>query len=138
MLGSQLIGREDKLQYLHDLMIEGIKLHGCTIFIEGTTGMEKEDFWRNSENGAHKDRELHGSEFILVQCDQNSGSEDAYHPFIEVLESFEKPENKGKEIAKKAITIIQETAPDWLNIIPVFGPAITAGVKTVAKLWMPL
>jgi predicted ATPase len=134
MSESQFIGREDKLQYLRDLMIEGIKLHGCTIFIEGTTGMGKRRLLEEFRERARADPELHGSEFILVQCDQNSGSEDAYHPFIEVLETFEKPENKGKEIAKKAIKIIQETAPDWLNIVPVFGPAITAGVKTAAKV----
>jgi tetratricopeptide (TPR) repeat protein len=133
MLGFQFIGREDELQKLHDLTIQGIDHHGSILFIEATTGMGTSTLLREFNERTQKDQQLDGTEFIFVECDRFSGTEDAYYPFVEILDSFEKPKLKRKEIGQKAIKIITESAPDWLDILPVIGPTIKAVVKTAAK-----
>ena len=134
MLGFQFIGREDELQKLRDLTIQGLCHHGSILFIEATTGMGTSTLLREFDEQTQKDQQLEGTESIIVECDRFSGTEDAYYPFIEILDSFGKPKLKRREIGQKAIKIIAETAQDWLDILPVIGPTIKAVAKTAAKV----
>jgi predicted ATPase len=132
MLTSEFIGREAELQRLRDLAIRAMNNQGSTLFIKATAGMGASALLGKFEERIYNDPELNETVLINVELDR-FGTEDPYYPFVEILESFEKPKLKGKDIARKAIEIITETAPDWLDILPAVGPAIKAVAKTAAK-----
>jgi tetratricopeptide (TPR) repeat protein len=133
MLEPHFIGRKVELKKLHSVLNQAINLNGTTLVIEALTGMGTSTLLKEFENQIHKDPQLDNIIFINVECDKFSGIENAYYPFIKILESFKKGRIENKEIAKKAISIIKETAPDWLDVFPVIGPSIKAVVKTATK-----
>jgi tetratricopeptide (TPR) repeat protein len=128
---SQFIGREDELRKLSDLVQSGIKHQGGTLFIEGTKGMGSSALVREFEDRVHKNPQLEDVIFISVECDRES-PESGYQPFIDILESFDNPKLKRRELGKKAIKIISDYAGDWLDFLP-FGTPIKAAVKMAAK-----
>jgi predicted ATPase len=133
MLESRFIGREAELLQLRELAIHSKDKRGGVLFIEAPAGMGTSTLLKEFEDRAHRDLQLSETVFIGGECEQFTGTESAYHPFIEILEAFGKPENKGRQIAEKAISIIRDSAQDWLDILPVIGPTIKAVVKTAAR-----
>ena len=132
MLEPKFIGHDDELRQLYELAIGGLSNHGGTLFIEAAAGMGTSRVLEFEER-SQRDPQLKNTVFSSVECDEFSGPDNAYQPFREILENFNEPKTKNKEIAKTAISIIKETAPDWLDVLPIIGPAIKAGVKTGAK-----
>src|SRR4051794_7028454 len=71
--------------------------------------------------------------FITGTCQREHGGQNAYEPFAEILVRL--VETSGADKAKKAIVeVLKETAPDWLNMIPVVGAGVAAGVKTALRV----
>ena len=95
MLESRFIGREAELLQLRELAIHSKDKRGGVLFIEVPAGMGTSTLLKEFEDRAHRDLQLSETVFIGGECEQFTGTESAYHPFIEILEAFGKPENIG-------------------------------------------
>src|SRR5205085_4648081 len=106
-------------------------------FIEGVAGIGKTVLLKMLQEEVTHFPELAKTTFIYSSCYENTGSQNAYQPFIDILETLAQPGAKQKRAATLTLNILKETAPDWLQIIPVVGAALGASVKsaTIAGQW---
>jgi len=131
MIPSQnFAGRKNELEELRRLLIRGKSGTGGTVLVEGAEGMGKATLVKALEEQCRQSPELETAKFVYATCDQYTGTKDGYQPCVEILAAFAKPDTKGK--LKKVWSIIKETAPDWLGLIPIIGGAAKASAATVA------
>jgi tetratricopeptide (TPR) repeat protein len=132
------IGRETELAQLKSLLIEGAHGRGSILFIQGEAGMGKTLLLDMLQTAAHLSAELDNVRFTYGYCHEETGTNSAYQPLIEILDALTKADQRGRDIAKLILTILKETGPDWLQIIPGVGAAVSAGIKTVtiAGQWL--
>jgi predicted ATPase len=132
-----LVGRNEALLNLRSVLAQGWNHHGSIIFIEGAAGMGKTMLLRMLQEQSTQFPEFAKITFTYGYCYESTGSQSAYQPFIEILETLTKTEASQKNVAKLMLTLVKETAPDWLQMIPTLGPALGAGVKSasIVKQW---
>jgi tetratricopeptide (TPR) repeat protein len=135
---SLFIGREAELAQLKGLLVEGAHMRGSIVFIEGEAGLGKTLLLEMLQTAAHLNAELDSAHFAYGYCHEETGTNSAYQPLIEILDALTKADQKGRDIAKLVLTILKEAGPDWLQIIPGVGAAVSAGLKTVtiAGQWL--
>ncbi len=124
------VGREAELAQLHALLTQGAQGRGGIVFLEGEAGLGKSKLLEMVQAQASQRPELEKARFVSGYCYEGTGTQNAYQPFIEILDALAKTGRKGSDIAKLVLTIVKETGPDWLQMIPVIGAAVGAGLKT--------
>jgi predicted ATPase len=134
---SPLVGRQELLQGLIQVLAQGWNYHGSVVFIEGTAGIGKSTLLKMLQEEAAQLPELERATFVYGSCYESTGSQNAYQPFIDIFETLTRTNVKQKNVGTLTLNIIKETAPDWLQVIPVVGAALGAGVKsaTIAGQW---
>lgn len=127
-----LVGRSEALQNLNSVLTQGWNNHGGIVFIEGVAGMGKTMVLKMLQEQTRQFPEFEKTTFTYGYCYESTGSQSAYQPFIEILETLTRAEADQKNVAKLMLTLVKETAPDWLQVIPTLGPAVRAGVKSAS------
>jgi predicted ATPase len=125
----------DRSEVLHDLgntVARGLAGHGEIVFVEGAAGMGKTMLLQMLQKYLGQRPELAKTSLTYGYCYESTGSQSAYQPFIEILETLTRVEPGQKNVRKLMLTLLRETAPDWLQLVPVFGPALSAGVKSAS------
>jgi predicted ATPase len=124
------IGREKELADLNVALQESAGGQGHLVLIEGEAGIGKSfliDAFQEHTRSLKTSNEIR---FVLGRCYEDTGGNDAYQPFIEILEDLLKPQKRAGEIGQLILKILKETGSDWLVMIPGIGPAVSIGVKT--------
>ncbi len=127
-----LVGRSEALQNLSSVLAQGWNNHGGIVFIEGVAGMGKTMVLQMLQEQITQFPEFGKTTFTYGYCYESTGSGSAYQPFIEILETLTRTEADQKNVSKLLLTLVKETAPDWLQMIPTLGPALSAGVKSAS------
>ncbi len=137
MSQSPLVGRAEILQKLIQVLAQGWNYHGSVVFIEGVAGIGKTMLLKMLQEQVTHFPELAKTTFTFGSCYESTSSQNAYQPFIDILEALTKP-TKKRSAAILTLNILKETAPDWLQIVPVVGAALGAAVKaaTIAGQWL--
>jgi predicted ATPase len=132
------VGRSEEIQKLMKILVQGWNSHGNVVFIAGTAGMGKTTLLDMMRQEARGIPELAQTTFAIGVCDQIVGPRNAFQPFVQTLEDLAKKDEQRKSVSNLLVTILKETAPDWLQMIPTFGPALAAGAKTatITTQWM--
>ena len=125
-----MVGREDELAQLKTALTEGARGHGAIVFIEGEAGLGKSLLLERLQTMAGETEDFSDARFVYGYCHEETGATNAYQPMIEILEALTKADQKGRDVAKMVLAVLKETAPDWLQIIPGLGAAVSAGIKT--------
>ncbi|MBT3338154.1 MAG: DUF2791 family P-loop domain-containing protein [Anaerolineae bacterium] len=128
------VGREQELVFLNNAFEKASKGNGSFVFVEGEAGMGKTFLIKHLEGYVQANLKFEHLDFIYGYCYQESGEENAYFPFVEILETLLKTETEAKETVNAVLSIVKEVGADWLNLIPGFGPAVNAGIKTVSAI----
>lgn len=124
------VGREAELAQLQTLLINGAQGQGSLVLIEGEAGSGKSSLLEKMQTQAQQNQPLEKTNFVSVRCDEHTGEQNAYQPFIEILAALTQTERQNRDLAKIALTILKEVGPDWLNMIPGVGAVVSAGIKT--------
>jgi tetratricopeptide (TPR) repeat protein len=76
--------------------------------------------------------------FTYGYCYESTGSQNAYQPFVEILETLTRAQAGQKNATKLMLALLKETAPDWLLVVPMVGPALSAGAKSASlvRQWL--
>lgn len=125
MKGFQFIGRETELRKLHYLVERAVDNHGGTIVLKAAAGMGTSTLLSAFKERAYKELQSDDIIFLNAEGQKFIGTENAYGPFKEILQNFESPELRRREIVKKILKVV----PDLLDILPVLGPAVKAASK---------
>jgi predicted ATPase len=128
------VGREAEIKTLTDVLVRGAQGQGSMVFIEGHAGMGKSILLKALQEQVRQHPTLQHTPvgFAYGYCYEDTGAQNAYQPLIEILQTLTEQTSKQRSIANLIISIIKETAPDWIQMIPGIGPAIGASVKTAA------
>jgi len=135
---STFVGRESEIGLLTQMVSAGRDGHGCMAFIEGEAGTGKSFLVQALQEQTTQDAEAGKIRFVYGHCYGDTGGQNAYQPFVEILATLLKARGKAEDIGKLVLGIAKETGNDWLNMIPGIGPAINAGLKTatLAGQWL--
>ena len=129
------IGRQDDLETVDTILSQAASMRrGRIVFIEGGVGMGKSFFLDEMKRRSSQTKTIENAQFASAFCDSLSGTESAYQPFIEIIDELYESSRDNKEKTKKILSIIQELGPDWLELIPVVGTALSLGVKTATRI----
>ena len=134
-----VIEREDELAQLKTMLMEGAAGQGNMVFIQGEAGLGKSLLLERLQTIAGETEDLADVRFAYGYCHEETGATNAYQPMVEILEALTKADQKGRDVAKIIVSVLKETAPDWLQIIPGVGAAVSAGIKTgisIAGQWL--
>lgn len=137
---STFVGREKEFNKLNQILHDGSKKNGYIIFIEGEAGTGKSFFLKTLQERSTQVSGTNRSRFIYGYCYEDSGGQNAYQPFVEILATLLGKDNTRDNFTKLFLTIVKETGGDWLGMIPGVGPAISASLKTatiIAGQWLP-
>jgi tetratricopeptide (TPR) repeat protein len=127
---APFIGRDSERHRVSLSLIRAAQGNGGTILIEGANGMGKAALLRELEKRIRDHTQLGEAEFITVRCSRSIGQVNPFQPFAEVLYALSNPATDRRSMAKKAISIMKETAPDWLEALPLIGRFAKPIVKT--------
>lgn len=132
-----LVGRQTQIQKLLHMFTQSWNFHGTIVFIEGAAGIGKTTLLKMLQQQTSLIPEVEKTDFIYGFCYESTGTQSAYQPFIDIFETLTKVPTKRKNVGLLTLDIIKETAPDWLQIVPVVGAALGAGMKsaTMASQW---
>src|SRR5207245_758396 len=92
--GHSLIGREAELNQLREVLSQGVRGRGKIVFVEGTFGIGKSTLLRGLEEQARTVPELEKSVFAYGYCVEMTGAQNAYQPFVEILDGLSKLDKK--------------------------------------------
>lgn len=128
---TPFVGREPELQALMDALWEAAAGRGSMVVVEGGAGDGKTLLVRELLARARALSALQGARVATGYCYEGTGPHSAYQPFIDLLDTLSKaPDGGWRKALRTARTVITETAPDWLQAVPVVGPLLGAGAKT--------
>ncbi len=135
-----LVGQRETLETLIYILGQAWNNHGRIVYIEGDAGIGKTVLPKMLEEEIKHYPELENANFTYGYSYENTGSQEAYQPFVEILERLAKTNAKQKKIADLPLKILKETGPDWLQmaqIVPGIGSALSASFKTavIATRW---
>jgi hypothetical protein len=80
---------------------------GAIVFLEGDVGMGKGFLLRELESRTRQTGELTNAQFAAVSCYEETGSQNAYQPFAEIIEALYQASIDKKDKAKKILSIIE-------------------------------
>ena len=129
-----IIGRQVELETAYGVLKQAVDGKGRFVLVEGGVGMGQSVFLDALQAGASQIKELQNTQFALASCYSKTGTQTAYQPFIEIIEELYRTSRSTKKKTKKFLSIINEVGPDWLKIVPVFGDALSAGLKTAVRI----
>jgi hypothetical protein len=128
----EVVGRDSELEELIAILRRARQGAGTARFITGELGAGKQAVVEELERRALDDPSLAEGFFAKAMCSREHGGESAYEPFAWLL--LDLVEKTRDETRWKAIFgAVKEVAPDWLGMVPIAGPAISAGVKTALR-----
>lgn len=125
------VGRTHELGVLDDFLTQVYASNGGTMVVEGPLGIGKSTLIKQFARAVEAQRK---PDLLIANCSCSSYSSilNPSVPFAELLASVRDGEqSNARRIAWRTI---KETAPDWLATIPVFGPFVSAGAKTVRAI----
>ena len=128
------VGRQAEIEKLTDVLKEAAGGRGAIVFIEGDVGMGKGFLLRELETRSRQISDMENVQFATVSCYEETGSQNAYQPFAEIIEALYQASSDKKDKAKKILSIIEEFGPDWLKLIPGVGAALGVGLKTATRI----
>lgn len=125
------VGRSPELSALGEFLDRVHASDGGTFVVEGPLGIGKtsliEEFSRIAEG-----RGAHGLLIGTCTCSPYASALNPSAPFAELLASMR--DSRQRKLGQIAWRTIRETAPDWLATIPIVGPFVSAGAKTVRTI----
>jgi len=128
MVPFAFVGREIELYQLRQALISAAEGKGSTILIEASAGMGKSALLTTLEEVSKQNPALSNVKFVYGYCYEDTGTQNSFQPFSEFLSGLVNIDKKRGGLIQ---TIISETGPDWLQIIPGIGPGISAGIKSM-------
>lgn len=131
MEAALFVGRHDELALLIDTLEQGYQGTGRIIFVEGVAGSGKSSLIQELESRIASHPDVRDSLFAYGYCYDETGPHNAYQPFVEVLDSIVRSSKEQRNFFSFLADVLKETAPDWLEAIPVVGDLVEAGAKTV-------
>ncbi len=131
---SAFVGRNKEVGIIEEAIRHASIGKGNIIFLEGEAGMGKTSLLQILETAIKSKAELRQSHFAYSYCYEDTGAQNAFHPFLEILEILLKNDTDAKGVTKATLSVIKEIGPDWFNLLPGIGPAISVGVKTVSAI----
>jgi tetratricopeptide (TPR) repeat protein len=130
-VGTKVVGRDAQIEALLGALREAAEGRGRTLFLVGQTGMGKSSVVREVErrsDAATEPGPVRNARYATGECSPDHEL-DAYQPFGELVRELAASDLPTRT-REAIVEAVKETAPDWLGIIPVVGPVLTAGAKT--------
>lgn len=125
------VGRDGALDSLVQASVVANEGTGRVVALSGSSGIGKtrliEEFSTRVKRQAAGQGNL---VFVSVTCSQWIDPLNPIRPFSSLLGKLFTEEQAAKKLTKVIRAVIKETAPDWLNAVPVFGSLLSAGAKT--------
>lgn len=121
------VGRESELEQLKGYLTAAMAGQGQTVLVTGEAGIGKtfliKRFMALTAEHYPQVRIAQG------QCSERFGQGEGYLPFIEALGMLLAGKNQ-KSGREKVLAIVLDTAPSWLEAVPVVGQALRASFET--------
>ena len=121
------IGRAPELEQLEGYLTAAIAGQGQTVLVTGEAGIGKtfllERFLVLAAERHPQVRVAQG------QCSERFGQGEGYLPFIEALTMLLAGKDQ-KSVRQKVLAVVSETAPSWLEAVPVVGQSLRASFET--------
>jgi len=125
------VGRGGALDNLVQAAVTANEGTGRVVALSGNSGIGKtrliEEFSTRVKRQGAGQKDL---VFASVTCSQWIDPLNPIRPFSSLLGKLFAEEQVTKKLTKVTRAVIKETAPDWLNAVPVFGSLLSAGAKT--------
>ena len=121
------VGREPELEQLESYLKAAIVGQGQTVLVTGEAGIGKtfliERFLALTAERYPQVRIAQG------RCTELFGQGAGYLPFIEALSMLLTGKDQ-KSVREKVLAVVSDTAPSWLEAVPVVGQALRASFET--------
>lgn len=130
MENKLFVGREAQIAKLKNLIKHAAQNQGSMTFLAGEPGIGKSELIEATIQQTASTPELEDAHYAYAYCFEDTGNQNAYQPLLDLLVQLTKAQRKRGEFAKFILSLVKETGPDWLQMIPGIGPAISAGIKT--------
>lgn len=125
------VGREAELLRLRDALARGAAGHGSIVFVEGDAGIGKTVLLTELIGSEPTTPGVESTIFAKGHSSRDTGPQNAYQPFVEILAQLAQGTSGTPGFLTGLVkTVLKETAPDWLALIPVLGSALSATAKT--------
>lgn len=131
---TTFIGREAELETVYGVLKQAVGGKGRLVIVEGEVGMGKGAFLDALQEKALQKKELENTKFALAASYTDTDTKTPYQPFIKIIEELYRTSRSNKEKTKKFLSIIKEAGPAWLKLVPVFGDALSASLKTLVDI----
>jgi len=121
------VGREPELEQLEGYLAAAIAGQGQVVLVTGEAGMGKTfliEHFLALTAGRHPNVRI-----AQGQCSERFGQGEGYLPFIEALSMLLAGKDQ-KSLREKVLAIAADTAPSWLEAIPVVGQSLRASFET--------
>jgi tetratricopeptide (TPR) repeat protein len=126
------VGRDTELRKLRDSLARGAAGNGPIVLVEGEPGIGKSMLLDELLGALPTTPGLQKAIVATGQCHVGTGPQTAYQPFVEILASLDRPIAQEGRLISGFKSILKETGPDWLALIPVVGPTLGATAKTAS------
>lgn len=129
MITDLFVGRSQELQELQAIFNQATLKRGQIIFLEGEAGIGKSlflDQFKKRQTSIDT-----SAMFLNGYCHDEISPNNAYQPFLEVFQDLSRLGHK-KENSQLWHKVLKETAPNWLEAIPVVGQLLSATAKTIS------
>jgi tetratricopeptide (TPR) repeat protein len=125
------VGRDRALDNLVTASVTASEGTGRVVALSGHSGIGKtrliEEFSTRVRRQDGRQRDL---VFVSVTCSQWIDPLNPIRPFSSLLGKLFLEDQATKKLTRVTRAVIKETAPDWLNAVPVFGSLLSAGART--------
>jgi tetratricopeptide (TPR) repeat protein len=131
---TPFVGRDAELAALIEALRRGTAGKGSVVLVEGGPGLGKSLLVRKLAEEVIRNSTFEGAVVALGHCYEQTGPQNAYQPFTELLDEIARSPVRKHGFFKALGSVVKKTAPDWLQAIPVVGALLGAGAKTATLL----
>jgi predicted ATPase len=127
------VGRATELSQVIAALERGANGQGSVVLIEGEAGIGKSLLVTELKRLAEQMQSVGGISFEIGRCSEETGSQSAYHPFVEILSKLAAAHEPGTHVLAAVGTAARETATDWVRAFPLVGGFLGAGTKMLSR-----
>lgn len=127
------VGRETELTQIMAALSRAAAGEGGVVLVEGEEGIGKSQFIAEVRRLTEKTPTTGGTVFETGHCSEETGLQNAYHPFVEIFSRLADAHDPDIRVLAAVGTAAKETASDWVRSVPVFGQLLGTGTKMVSR-----